>query len=380
MTDEIQVTPWDVSGNLAESDYSKIAERFGAKIIDKSLKERIRSFTGELHPFLRYDVFFAHRDLDLILDAKKRGEDFYLYTGRGPSGKMHLGHLMPFLFTKWLQERFDVDLIVQITDDEKYLFREIDGDAIKNFTRENVVDILSLGFRPEKTHVLIDSLNSGLLYNNAIKVAKHINVSLAKAVFGFADSDNVGKYFFTSIQAVPSFLVSELRGKPVRCLIPYAIDQDPHFKVARDVIPKIGWYKPSSIISKFLPSLKGTGKMSSSDTSTGIYLDDDRKTVRRKLMKYAFSGGKDTAEEQRKYGANPEIDFSFNVYRLLEPDPSKVSRVHEEYRTGQMLSGEMKEMAAGMISDFLENLVSKRPDVESNFDAFLFDQSKIGQT
>ncbi len=330
-----------------------------------------------MHPFLLYDVFYAHRDLDLLLDAYSRGESFYLYTGRGPSGKMHLGHLLPFMFTRWLQEKFNVDLIIQITDDEKFLFRDLDRDDLEKYTNENVLDILSLGFIPEKTHILIDSRNSGLLYNNAIKVARHINVSLAKAVFGFSDSDNVGKYFFTSIQAVPSFILSEIKGKSVRCLIPYAIDQDPHFKVARDVIPKIGWQKPSSIISKFIPSLKGTGKMSSSDENSGIYLDDDRRTVRRKLMKYAFSGGRDTAEEQRKFGANPDIDFAFNVFRLLEPNPSVVGKVYDEYKTGKILSGEMKAMTADRISDLLEELMARRDGVRNHIDDYMFDPEKF---
>ncbi len=187
----------------------------------------------------------------------------------------------------------------------------------------------------------------------------------------------MGKYFFTSIQAVPSFILSEILGRTIRCLIPYAIDQDPHFKVARDVMPKIGYEKPSSIISKFIPSLKGSGKMSSSDTTTGIYLDDDRKTVRKKLMKYAFSGGRDTAEEQRKYGANPDIDFSFNVFRLLENDPSVVSRIYEEYRTGQLLSGEMKAMTADRISNLLEELSVNREKVKDSIGDYMFSPDRF---
>ena len=377
MVDDVSITPWEVSGSLGDTDYSRIATEFGAKVIDAGLKKRISEFTGDLHPFLLYDVFYAHRDLDLLLDAYSRGESFYLYTGRGPSGKMHLGHLLPFMFTRWLQEKFNVDLIIQITDDEKFLFRDLGREDLEKYTNENVLDILSLGFIPEKTHILIDSRNSGLLYNNAIKVARHINVSLAKAVFGFSDSDNVGKYFFTSIQAVPSFILSEIKGKSIRCLIPYAIDQDPHFKVARDVIPKIGWQKPSSIISKFIPSLKGTGKMSSSDENSGIYLDDDRRTVRRKLMKYAFSGGRDTAEEQRKFGANPDIDFAFNVFRLLEQNPSVVGKVYEEYKTGKILSGEMKAMTADRISDLLEELMARRDDVRNHIGEYMFDPEKF---
>lgn len=50
----------------------------------------------------------------------------YLYTGRGPSAtSMHLGHAIPFILTKYLQDTFALPLVIQITDDEKYLFRDI---------------------------------------------------------------------------------------------------------------------------------------------------------------------------------------------------------------------------------------------------------------
>ena len=40
-------------------------------------------------------------DLNHLLDLYERGEKFYLYTGRGPSSEsLHLGHLVPFMFTK----------------------------------------------------------------------------------------------------------------------------------------------------------------------------------------------------------------------------------------------------------------------------------------
>ena len=377
MAEDLKITPWGVSGNVQDKDYDKIANEFGAKIIDERLLKRIKDVTGDLHPFLLNGIFYAHRDLDLVLDDYGKGKPFYLYTGRGPSGEMHLGHILPFMFTKWLQDKFNAELIIQITDDEKYLFREIEDRDLKEFTHNNIIDILSLGFDPDKTHILIDSEHSGILYNNAIKVARNITASSVKAVFGLKDSDNIGKFFFTSIQAVPAFILSYLKNENIRCLIPYGIDQDPHFKLARDVLPKLGYYKPSAIISKFIPSLQGSGKMSSSDPNSVISLNDSRNTVRKKLMKYAFSGGRDTAEEQRKYGANPDIDFSFNIFRIMEDDQSKVSSIYESYKSGEMLSGEMKSIAAEKISEFLDILRSRREDVENNLDAYMFDEKKF---
>lgn len=64
--------------------------------------ERLERVTGQpAHPLLKRGIFFSHRDLKMILDRKEAGKPFYLYTGRGPSSTaMHLGHLVPFMFTR----------------------------------------------------------------------------------------------------------------------------------------------------------------------------------------------------------------------------------------------------------------------------------------
>lgn len=373
---DVFVNPYEVKGEINEEVYKKLLKQFGLKEIDESLLSKIKKFTKELHPMLKYKIFFAHRDLDVLLDKYENGMPFYLYTGRGPSGEMHLGHLIPFLFTKWLQEKFNVYLIIQITDDEKLMTRKLTKEEVEKYTRDNILDILSVGFIKGKTFIIIDSREAGLLYNLAINVAKYITFSQVKDVFGFTESDNIGKIFFTSMQAVPAFIVSYLVNKPVNCLIPYAIDQDDHFRLARDVIPKLGYPKPASIVSKFLPSLTGEGKMSASDKSSGIYLDDSKEEIRKKIFK-AFSGGRDTAEEQRKYGANLDVDIPFQMYRLLEEDERKVEKVAEEYRSGKMLSGEIKELTYQKVLEFLEKLRANREKVEKELDEYLFDASKI---
>jgi tryptophanyl-tRNA synthetase len=373
------VTPWEVNVELNDNTYSKIVKEFGVDLINESLLKRIKKIAnGKLHPLLSRGVFFAHRELNLVLDDYENGKPFYLYTGRGPSGKMHIGHLLPFTFTLWLQKTFNVDLLIQLTDDEKFLVGKKEKGEIEKFTNENILDIISLGFDPKKTHIITDYRSAKTLYYYATDVARHITVSTIKAVFGVNDSDNIGKLFFPSMEIVPAFLLSVLSGKKMRCLIPYAIDQDPYFRVARDVLPKLGYYKPSAIISKFLPALQGNStKMSSSKEESAIFLDDSREQVRKKLMKYAFSGGRDTLEEQRKYGANPNVDFAFLEYSFLEDDQDKVDKVYKEYKTGKILSGEMKEIAAEKISDFLESLRTKKEKMKERVDEYIFTPEKI---
>ena len=184
-----------------------------------------------------------------------------MYTGRGPSAEaLHLGHCVPMIFTCWMQKVFDVPLVIQITDDEKYLYNS--GYTWEETLRMrdcNIKDIIAFGFNPEKTFIFCDSEYIQTMYPNILKTQKHITLSQIRGCFGFTDDQNVGKFAYPPIQAVPSFsnTFPHIFGDAdkVPCLIPAAIDQDPYFRMTRDVAQKLNYFKPTSIYSSFFPAL-----------------------------------------------------------------------------------------------------------------------------
>ena len=105
------ITPFDVSGGVDEHgkavaiDYNKLIDKFGSQRIDKAILERLERLTGRSpHRLLRRGMVFSHRDLNVILDKYEKGIPFFLYTGRGPSSdSMHVGHSIPFEFTKYVR-------------------------------------------------------------------------------------------------------------------------------------------------------------------------------------------------------------------------------------------------------------------------------------
>jgi len=98
------VTPWTVeSDEDGKIDYDKLVNEFGSQRITREQLEMIENKTSiPLHPFLKRELFFSHRDLNFILDEYTQDNpNFYLYTGRGPSSQaLHLGHMVPFQFTQ----------------------------------------------------------------------------------------------------------------------------------------------------------------------------------------------------------------------------------------------------------------------------------------
>ena len=66
-------------------------------------------------------------------------------------------------------------------------------------------------------------------YRQILRVQKCVTMNQAKAIFGFQDSDNIGKMSFPAVQAAPAFSTTfpQIFGerKDIQCLIPCAIDQ-----------------------------------------------------------------------------------------------------------------------------------------------------------
>jgi len=366
--EEFVVTPWEVHGAI---DYFELVERFGTQLIDDELSKRLKKYIGD-HQMLRRNIFYSHRDLNWILDKYEKGEKFVLYTGRGPSSNTHLGHLMPWFFTKDLQEAFDVKLYFQMTDDEKFLFNnELKMDDTRNLSYENALDIIALGFAPKRTKIFLDTEYANVLYKIAVEVAKRVTFSTAKAVFGFTNSTNIGSIFFTSMQSAPAFLESVLEKKNVPCLIPCAIDQDAHFRVCRDVAPILGYYKPAVVHCKLFPSLAGSDKMSASLPQTSIFTTDAPKTARKKVMN-AFTGGAVSVKEQKEKGGNPDICSIYQYeYYLFEKDDDKMKELREKCKRGELMCGEHKQILADKIERFLTAHQEKREKAKDKIEDYM---------
>ncbi len=346
------VTPWDVSGRV---DYEKLMKEFGTMPITPDLLGRLGRH-APLHTMLRRGYFFSHRDLDLALKDHEAGKGFFLYTGRAPAAAMHIGHLMPFLLTKWLQNAFKVNAYIQIPDEEKFLAKGVPMEEVESLVQEDILDIAALGFDPDRTFLFRNTEYAGRMYSTACRIARKITFSTAKAVFGFRNSSNIGFIFYPVMQAVPCFFERK------RCLIPAALDQDPYWRVQRDVAEGLGHLKAAAIHSKFLPSLAGMeGKMSSSALTTAVYLSDSPEIVREKVMKHAFSGGGGSLKEHRERGGNPGVDVAFQWLKaFFEPDDSALRELEEGYRAGTVTTGEMKSRLIERLNAFLSSHRKRR--------------------
>ncbi|HJU14202.1 MAG TPA: tryptophan--tRNA ligase [Candidatus Nitrosotalea sp.] len=369
-TEDFTVTPWSVEGDI---DYDKLIQKFGTEKISDQLLSRVEKITGEIHPMIKLGYFFSHRDFDKILTEYEKGNKFYLYTGRGPSGAIHMGHLLPWIFTKYLQEKFGVNLIFQITDDEKFLYNDDKSfQDVSKYTKENIYDIIAVGFDPKRTKILIDTKDIKRIYPLALEISKRITFSTVKAVFGFQNSTNIGMIGFPPIQAAPCFLPSIMEGRPTPVLIPAAIDQDPYWRVTRDIAEKIGFPKPAQIHSKFLPGLGMQGKMSSSIPETAIFTTDSDEAIDKKISN-TFTGGQPTVDLQRKLGANFSICPVFWYLRYFFDTEKESDERARKCRAGELLCGECKCNLKDATKPFITDFKKRRERAKDQVDKFMFD-------
>jgi tryptophanyl-tRNA synthetase len=299
--------------------------------------------------------------------------------------------MISFIFTKWLQDVFPQSyLVIQMADDEKYYFKDLEFEEVYQLGFENAKDIIACGFDPERT--LIFSNHDYIAghreaFDLAHTMFKKVKISTLKAVFGLDDSCNLGQFVWPIYQSAAAYsqFYSFLKDQdPLVCGVAYAIDQDPYFRIARDVAPKIEAHKPAGIMTKFLPSPEGSAKMSSTATSSegkklarAIFMTDPPANINIIVNKHFISGGQETAELQREKGADLEKDMAYQYLRHFLMDENLLERIAQEYASGEMMTGQVKKELIAVLTEFITAHQERREKVTSEDIERFYDDSKF---
>ena len=323
---------------------------------------RFEQVTGRpAHHLLKRGLVFAHRDLEMILDRHENKQPFYLYTGRGPTSEAsHLGHLVPFTITKWLQDTFDVPLVIQIGDDEKFMVYQSPLEDFHKIAIKNVEDIIAFGFNLETTFIFIDTDYIGStpeFYRNICRIQNEVTFNELKEIFLFSGDDKIGKIGFPAIQAAPSFSSSfpQIFGKrnDIPSLIPCDIDQDPFFRMTRDVAKKLDYPEPALIYATHLPALQGAHyKMSSRFPESAIQLTDTPENIEFKIKKHALDGDGDC-----------DIDISYQYLRFFLEDDERLKEIRKEYTNGTLASIDMKKELISVLQKIVADHQERRETI-----------------
>jgi tryptophanyl-tRNA synthetase len=356
------IDPFDVSDEQ-EIDYQRLVKEFGTQPIS-SVKD-----LPDYKAFRRGFVF-SHRDFDKFITAAKAKKRVSILTGVNASGSLHLGHKWTLDLVIALQKAYGIPVILTISDDEAYVTGKAkdQAEALKN-ARLIATQLVALGFDMSKTKILIHQQYTKI-YNLAVKLSTRCTLNEIKAIYGFDMSKNPGQWFYPVVQAADILLPQEMDG-PHNVLVPIAIDQDPHLRLARDIADKVGYIKPSVVHMRFLRGLKGGSKMSKSKPGSAIFLDE-KPEVAVKLCNQALTGGQSTVEEQRRLGGDPEVSVVIEYLgaHFIEDD-KEFAKLKADYRAGKLLDGEVKKMLADNVKKYLVDFQARVKLAEKDIDKYL---------
>jgi len=230
--EDVVIDPW---GSAQSTDYDRIVEQFGLSSMDGVTLEN----PSRLH---RRGIVFAHRDLDQVLDAKRRGDGFGVLTGLMPSGQMHMGHSMVIDQVKWFQEQGG-DVTIAVADLESQATRGISLEKGRKIALEEyVANYAALGLDVEKTNVYFQS-SRPIVQRLGFQLGKRTNLNEFEAIYGFGGETNLAHVQAPMVQ-VGDILhpqTDEYGGlRPI--VVPVGVDQDPHLRLTRGLAAKTNWF------------------------------------------------------------------------------------------------------------------------------------------
>lgn len=343
----ITLDPW---GHAAVEDYEKLLEEFGIKPI----KDVVNSYDLGHHYFTR-SVIFGHRDFDLWLENLSSGGRVAVLTGFMPSGSPHLGTAMVYEELKYLQKKGAYVKVV-IADAEAYAVRREDRSGLIKRGLEFVAHAIAWGINPEKAEFYFQTNMTSPYYRLIQMFSRKVTEAEMRAIYG----DVTPAKIIAALTQAADILHLQLEeyGGYKYVLVPVGVDQDPHLRLTRDIADRfeheLSFKRPASIYHKLLRGLDGN-KMSKSRPEYAIHLNDPTELAEKKLVN-ALTGGRATAEEQRRLGGEPLKCMIFELYTYhLVKDNSELRDIYADCTSGKILCGVCKRRATEKLRELLIN-------------------------
>ena len=355
------IDPW--GAGLVE-DYAKLISDFGLEKFDCAA-------FPEPNRIMRRGVVFAGRDLKIIARCIRDNKPYYVLSGIMPSAeKVHFGNKMVVDNIRYFQEH-GAHAYVLVADLESAAARGVTLEEAKKRALDfHIPAYVALGLDPKKTIFYFQSENMDVVHL-AYEFAKKITLNEFLAIYGSADPGRI----MSAVTQVGDILYPQLKER-MPGIIPVGIDQDPHIRLTRDIVTRtksrFKFFSPSSIYHKYTPALDGSIKMSKSRPGSFIQLPEDIKSATKKL-KAALTGGRETTEQQKKLGGEPEkcTVFEMDKQHLIEDD-SELKRIYDDCKAGRLLCGECKGIACNKLEGFMKDFISKTEQAREGIEKLKF--------
>ena len=307
----MEIDPWASKGI---QNYKEICEKFG---LDAIKHTKLPNPT-HLH---RRGIIFAHRDLDNVLQARKKGRSFGVLSGLMPSGQIHLGHKMVIDQAKWFQD-LGGDVTITVADLEAHATRGLSLEKCREYaTEEYISNYAGMGLDPDKTSIYFQS-ERPIVQKLGFTLGKKTNLSEMEAIYGFSGETNLAHIQSPLVQAgdIVHPQLDEYGGlRPI--VVPVGIDQDPHIRLTRGMVSKTNWFNvnqnKSGSITIGLSIQDNNQEMMGLKRDGGIDKNQRQKIINKAIAAIGKAGFSQT-NANAKHGTIEIKDATYEVHNEIK--------------------------------------------------------------
>lgn len=307
-----------------------------------------------------------------------------ILTGDRPTGRLHLGHYVGSLKNRVImQNEGNYDKMYIMIADSQALTDNFDNPGkIRENLIEVALDYLSVGLDPEKVTFFVQSQVSELTeltfyFLNLVTLSRLERNPTVKSEIKLRDFETslpAGFLIYPVSQAADILLFDAN-------IVPVGEDQEPMLEQAREIARSFNhiygetFVEPKAVlpeakIARRMPGIDGGAKMSKS-LGNAIYLADDKKTVKKKVMSMYTDPDHINIEDPGKVEGN--IVFTYldvfskpDHFKEFLPEYENLDALKDHYRRGGLGDVKVKKFLIKVLEDELEPIRKRRAEYEKD--------------
>jgi len=291
-------------------------------------------------------------------------------SGIRPTGNLHLGNYFGAVksFLK-MQDEYNCYFFIA---DWHSLTTHPHPDNIRSSVKTILAEYLACGIDPEKATLYVQSdireIAELYLYLNMNAYLGELErvTSFKDKVRSQPDNVNAGLLTYPSLMAADIIIHRAVK-------VPVGKDQEQNMEMARKFARRFNQiynveYFPEPVSFHLtekavkVPGLDGSGKMGKSE-GNAIYLIDDEKTIKKKVMKAVTDSGPTEPNSEK-----PEAIANLFMMMDIVSDKSTYDYFNEKYNTCEIRYGDLKKQLAEDINKFCAPIREKILDMLANED------------
>lgn len=310
-----------------------------------------------------------------------------ILTGDRPTGRLHLGHYVGSLRNRVrMQEEANYDRMYVMIADSQALTDNFDNPGkIRENLIEVALDYLSVGLDPKKVTFFVQSQVEELTeltfyFLNLVSLSRLERNPTVKAEIklrNFETSLPAGFIIYPVSQAADILLFDAN-------IVPVGEDQEPMLEQAREIARSFNniygetFIEPKAVlpeekIARRMPGIDGAAKMSKS-LGNAIYLADDKKTLKKKVMSMYTDPDHINIDDPGKIEGN--IVFTYldvfakdSHFERFLPEYENLDALKAHYKRGGLGDVKCKKFLIKVLEDELEPIRQRRAQYEKDLDS-----------